>query len=322
MTDHGRVPPKAFFIEPMTAVNVDRLPKGEAWSYEAKLDGYRAVLLKRGEHVEIRSRRNHDLTKTYPAIVAAARSLVADHVVLDGEIVALDAEGRPSFQALQHHSRDHTVVFYAFDALLVGGVDLTGLPLVERRRRLRSMVAGSRVLLSEDLPGTAAQVITAIKALGLEGVIAKRKDSRYVPGLRSEAWLKLKLDKQQEFVVGGYRPGAHGVDTLLVGYYQDRRLLFAAKVRAGFTADLRRQVHDILQPLTVTTCPFTDLPNAKKKSRWGEGITAEDMPTFRWVQPKLVAQIRFVEWTDDAHLRHAAFIGVREDKRAADVRRE
>ena len=129
------------------------------------------------------------------------------------------------------------------------------------------------------------------------------------------------MDRQQEFVIGGYRPGTHGVDALLVGYYAEGALRFAGKVRAGFTPFLRRQVYDRIAAFEIPRCPFVDLPNSKT-SHWGAGVTAEEMSEMRWVRPELVAQIRFVEWTADGHLRHAAFLGVRVDKAARDVRRE
>jgi bifunctional non-homologous end joining protein LigD len=164
-------------------------------------------------------------------------------------------------------------------------------------------------------------VIDAVQSLGLEGVIAKRRTSRYTPGERSAAWIKLKLDRQQEFVVGGYRPGPNGVDALLVGYNEGKDLRFAGKVRAGFTPHVRREVHERLRTLHTSRCPFVDLPNSKS-SHWGGGVTAEQMREMQWVKPVPVAQIRFVEWTADGHLRHAAFLGLRSDKTARAVRRE
>lgn len=308
----------------MTATVVPHLPEGHQWLYELKLDGYRAQIIKHGDRIQIRSRNDKDLTATYPGVAAAAKSLNAASAVIDGEIVAVDSAGRPSFQALQHRSGypDHTTVFYAFDLLHLEGEDLTRRPLEERRALLPRVLKQSGLLLSQDLPGSAAQVTEAVRRLGLEGIIAKRRDSRYDAGQRSGAWVKLKLDKQQEFVVGGYRPGTHGVDALLVGYYDGKMLRFAAKVRAGFTPHVRRDVFAVLKPLHTATCPFGDLPNSTKKSRWGEGITPEDMTTFQWVNPNIVAQVRFVEWTADGHLRHSAFLGLRGDKPARSIVRE
>jgi DNA ligase D-like protein (predicted ligase) len=311
------------FIAPMAAQNVTELPEGPGWDYEVKFDGYRAVLLKAGERVEIRSRNDKDLTRTYPSVHAAARKVKAASAILDGEVVALDSSGRPSFQALQHrtaHPR-HAIVYYAFDLLHLDGTDLMSLPLAARRPKLAAVVAGTGILLSETLHGTAGDVIEAVRALGLEGIVAKRTDSRYVPGERSSSWLKLKLDRQQEFVIGGYRPGTHGVDALLVGYHEGTQLRFAGKVRAGFTPHVRRDVHALLEPLHVDGCPFVDLPNSKT-THWGGGVTAEQMREMQWVAPALVAQIRFVEWTADGHLRHAAYMGLRTDKDARAVRRD
>ena len=307
----------------MAAHVVEALPDGDGWIYEVKFDGYRALLIKNGQRLEIRSRNDKDLTATYPGITTAARNLNADQATVDGEVVAVDGSGRPSFQALQHRSAHpkHAIAFYAFDLLHLDGRDLTAEPLETRREKLADVLEESGILMSADLPGTAAQVIAAVQSLGLEGVIAKRKASRYTPGERSAAWLKLKLDKQQEFVIGGYRPGPAGVDALLVGYYEGRKLHFAGKVRAGFTPHLRREVAAELARLHADSCPFVDLPN-NKPSRWGGGVTAEQMNEMQWLRPVLVSQVRFVEWTGDGHLRHAAFLGLRKDKPAGAVRRQ
>ncbi|MGH9308954.1 MAG: non-homologous end-joining DNA ligase [Vicinamibacterales bacterium] len=317
--------PESFpaFIPPMAAQVVDRLPEGDEWIYEVKFDGYRALLMKNGDRVHIRSRNDKDLTRAYPGVRAAGTRLRAETAIIDGEIVAVDAAGRPSFQALQHRSAHpgHTILFFAFDLLYLDGRALTDVRLDRRRARLTAVIEGSGVLLSEELHGTPARIVAAVQGLGLEGVVAKRKDSSYVAGQRGGAWLKLKLDKQQEFVVGGYRPGPQGVDALIVGFYDGKRLRFAAKVRAGFTPRVRRDVFARLRPLHSTTCPFVDLPHAET-SRWGGGITAEQMREMQWLEPALVAQVRFVEWTGDEHLRHAAFLGLRDDRRPRDVRRE
>ena len=323
MTASSRSRRSPSFVSPMTARLVESLPEGDDWVYEVKFDGYRALLLKDGEEIRIRSRNDKDLTAMYPSIAAAGMRLHASRAVVDGEVVAVDANGHPSFQALQHRSSHpgHSVVFYAFDLLHLDGKDLTGASLRERHRRLSGVLNDSGVLLSTHLPGSAAQVIAAVKSLGLEGIVAKRATSPYTPGERNDAWVKLKLDRQQEFVVGGYRPGPGTVDALLVGYYEGRKLRFAGKVRAGFTPHVRREVLGQLVPLHASQCPFTDLPNSKT-SRWGGGVTLEQMRDMQWLRPALVAQVRFVEWTADGHLRHAAFLGLRMDKAATTIRRE
>jgi bifunctional non-homologous end joining protein LigD len=311
------------FVPPMAAQLVDRLPEGDRWLYEVKWDGYRALLIKRGPQVSLRSRNDKDLTASYPTVAAAAAGIRASSVVIDGEIVALDANGRPSFQALQHRAAigGHVIVFYAFDLLHEDGEDLRRLPLEERRRRLQRVITGSTLLVSDVLEGSAARVVEAVASVGLEGVIAKRKDSRYEAGERSGAWVKFKLERQQEFVVGGYRPGPHGVDALLVGVHQGRSLMFAGKVRAGFTPHLRREVFERLRGLEVERCPFANLPTLRR-TRWGSGVPPEEMSEMQWVRPAVVAQVRFVEWTAEHQLRHSAFVGLREDKKAASVTRE
>jgi DNA ligase D-like protein (predicted ligase) len=307
----------------MLAVLAPQLPDGPGWSYEVKWDGYRALLHKRGTSVRLISRRDVDLTRTYPAIVKAAKSLRVQQVVLDGEIVALGGDGQPSFQALQHRTEagQFAIAYYAFDALDVDGRDLTPLPLSERRDHLSAAVGGSGILLSEPLPGTPRQIEATVRRFGLEGVVAKRLDSRYEPGQRSGAWLKVKFQKRQEFVIGGFRPDGSVVDALVVGYYDKRRLLAAGKVRAGLDARLRRELFERLAPLALERCPFVNLPS-ERTGRWGEGISAEDMGTFTWVKPALVAEISVTEWTGGGSLRHAAFVAMRTDKKPLDVHRE
>jgi bifunctional non-homologous end joining protein LigD len=313
------------FVEPMAARVVEKLPEGPEWLYELKFDGYRALLIKDEEMVGLHSRKDKDLTAMYPRIAAAGERLDADLLVLDGEIVALSKDGRPSFQALQDRGShaSHTIVYYAFDVLHLEGRNLTGEALTKRRALLPRIVGkGGTIRLSQDLPGTATDVVQAVRGIGGEGVIAKRKDSTYKSGERSGDWVKLKLEKQQEFVIGGYRPdGSDSLDALLVGYYAGRELLFAGKVRAGFIPPVRREVVRKLKPHRADKCPFANLPD-DKKSRWGAGITAEEMRKMQWTKPQLVAQIRFVEFTAEGRLRHAAFLGLRTDKEAREVRRE
>ena len=317
--------PPPVFVTPMAAQAVKALPEGAEWLYEPKLDGYRALLLKDEAQIRILSRNEKELAPMYPGVAAAGLHLNAAQAVIDGEIVALAEDGRPSFQALQHRASHpkHLIVFYAFDVLYLNGRNLMGEPLVKRRTQLPEIIGQSPTIrLSRDLPGSAAAIVQALRAAGIEGVVAKRRSSTYQPGERSSDWVKLKLEQQQELVIGGYRAqGSMSLDALLVGYYQGKTLQFAGKVRAGFTPHIRRELLERLKPLAVATCPFVNLPDVST-GRWGGGISAEQMREMRWTRPELVAQIRFTEWTADNRLRHAAFLGLRFDKAASEVRRE
>lgn len=312
----------ARFVSPMAALLVGALPTGREWLYEAKFDGYRALALKDGANVKLLSRKGNDLTADYPAIRKAVAALTAKSAMIDGEIVAFDDSGRPSFQHLHHRSAKPAAIrYFAFDLLHLNGKDLQAEPLEERRAALKRMVAGSDVQFSEELPGTPDDVIQAVTHVGLEGVVAKRRDSRYEPGKRSGSWQKFKVQLRQEFVIGGYKPEHANFQSIVVGYYENRKLRFAARVRAGFTAAQRAALFELLRPLKAETCPFTDLPSSRT-GHWGEGITAEDMKILKWVKPRLVAEIAFTEWTRDGNLRHSAFVGLRNDKDPRNVVRE
>jgi bifunctional non-homologous end joining protein LigD len=307
----------------MLATSATALPEGLLWTYEVKWDGYRTLAVKNGSRVQLLSRNQKDLTRDYPGVVAALRTIRSPDAVFDGEIVAVDEKGRPSFQALQHRTTAGlTVVYYAFDLLSVGQESLLSQPLAARRQRLKLLTLGSSVLLSEPLPGSPERIEREIRRLGLEGVVAKRKDSTYLTGQRSDAWVKVKFNRRQELVIGGHKPNGATLDSILVGYYKDRRLYFAGKVRAGLTPHMRTELLSRLDAFAIASCPFVNLPNSSGRSRWGEGITAEDMKALRWVKPSLVAEVSFVEWTRDGLLRHPVFVGIRGDKPAADVRRE
>jgi bifunctional non-homologous end joining protein LigD len=311
------------FVIPMAAQGVKALPSGKEWLYELKIDGYRALLMKDGGHVEIRSRRDNELTRTYPGVAAETLLVNADQVVLDGEVVAVDDSGRPSFQALQHRGshRGYQIVFYVFDVLHLNGFDLMNVPLSERRALLPQLLEGTGLRQSIELPGSVDEIVAAVRGMGLEGIVAKRRDSIYQPGERSPDWQKLQLQRQQELVIGGYRPDGQNVDALIVGFYDEVGLRFAGKVRAGLVAHLRRDIAKQLRPFHAERCPFVDLPNVKT-SRWGGGVSAEEMRQIQWLRPELVAQIAFVEWTADNRLRASSFLGMRTDKLASEVTRE
>ena len=301
------------------AVSAGTLPDGAAWSYEVKWDGYRAQAIKQGSVVSLASRNLKNITRQFPDVARAASGLRAQSAVVDGEIVALDEQGRPSFQALHHAATEGlSIVYYAFDLLHVNGRDLIREPLDERRAALREVVEGSDVLLSEALPGSAAQIAEAVRGLGLGSVIAKRRQSTYTPGRRSDSWVKVRFAQHQELVIGGYKPSADTFDSLIVGYYEGRRLMCAAKIRNGFTPRLRAQVFERLRPLRVSRCPFANLPSTRS-GHWGEGITADEMTLLQWVRPTQVAEVSFAEWTRDGSLRHASFMALRDDKNARDV---
>jgi DNA ligase D-like protein (predicted ligase) len=315
---------KAKFIEPMLLLRTDRLPEGEAWAYEIKWDGYRAIAFKTGGTVHLRSRNDNDFTSKYPAIVDGLAGLPAD-TVIDGEVVAFDAEGRPSFNVLQNLGTrpDTPLAFFVFDVMLLNGRDVTGEPLSARRKLLETKVLPklrAPVRYMPPLGEPLDVLIHAVKTHGFEGLTGKRRDSRYEPGERSGAWLKMRVNKGQEFVIGGYTIG-NPFDALIFGYYEDGRLLYAARTRAGFTPATRALLAKRFRALTTSICPFANLPE-QRAGRWGQGLTKEKMKDCRWLKPELVAQFEFVEWTADAHLRHSKFIALREDKTARDVRRE
>jgi bifunctional non-homologous end joining protein LigD len=306
----------------MAALLVNALPTGDDWLYEAKFDGYRALALKDGATVKILSRKGNDLTSDYPAIREALAALKTKSAVLDGEIVAFNESGRPSFQHLHHRSANAAAIrYFAFDLLQLNGKDLQAESLTTRRGALEKILTGSDVVFSAELPGSPEDVIQAVSDVGLEGIVAKRRGSRYESGKRSGAWQKFKLQQGQEFVIGGYKPENTNFQSIVVGYYENKKLRFAGRVRAGFTAAQRAAIFEVLHPLKTEKCPFTDLPSSKS-SHWGEGVTAEDMKVLKWVKPALVAEIAFTEWTRDGHLRHSAFLGLRTDKDARSVVRE
>jgi bifunctional non-homologous end joining protein LigD len=310
------------FVEPMAAELVDRLPEGKEWLYEAKFDGYRALAIKDDLRVRIVSRKGNDLTRSYPGVETVVKGLRAESVVLDGEIVAFDEQGRPSFQQLQHRTAKGTAIrYFAFDLLHLNGKDLKDLPLDDRRKQLAALIRGSEVEYSDELLGTADQVVQAVTQVGLEGVVAKRRDSRYEPGRRSGVWQKFKIKNRQEFVIGGYKPENKSFQSIVVGYYEGTKLRFAGRVRAGFSPAQRAAMFELLRPLQMERCPFADLPTGKT-GHWGEGVTEDDMKVLKWVKPRLVAEIAFTEWTRDGHLRHSTFVALRDDKPERDVNGE
>jgi len=313
----------AAFIESMECLAVSKLPDGPQWIYEIKLDGYRAQTVKSDDNLTLFSRRRKSFNRQFPHIVEALSGL-PDNTVVDGEVLALDESGRPDFNRLQNFRAEATRIHYfVFDLLVYQNRDLTRLPLSERGELMRSLLkfGSPRIRISDYVEASAADMLDAVRQQGLEGIIGKRKDSFYEPGKRSGLWIKYRVNRGQELVIGGFLPGTHGLDSIIVGYYKGGDLVYVARVRNGFVPASRLQVFERLQSLVISKCPFVNLPETHR-SRWGEGLTAADMKKCVWTRPALVAQIEFLEWTQSDHLRHSKFAGLREDKNPRTVVKE
>ena len=306
----------------MECLPVAKIAEGPQWTYELKLDGYRLEAVKTGGRVTLYSRRGNDLTHRFDYIAAALGSL-PDDTVIDGELVALDEAGRPSFNLLHNfRSAAAHITFYVFDIMIYEGDNVMLLPLVERRTILAGALSPSdHVGLSQVSDKTAAQMLHFVRSHGIEGVIAKRADSVYQPGKRTGLWTKTRINLTQEFVIGGYIPSHLGVDSIVVGFYKGKDLYYAARVRAGFVPATRRIVFDAIKHLKSAKCPFVNLPE-NEAGRWGQGFTADKMKEAVWIRPAAVAQIEFLEWTGADHLRHTKFVGLRDDKDPRKVARE
>jgi DNA ligase D-like protein (predicted ligase) len=313
---------KAEFIEPMECALVPNLTEGPDWTYEAKLDGYRTIGVRTSSEAILYSRNQKNFTKRFPQIAKALVDL-PDETVIDGEVVALDKSGRPDFHRLQHFTAEASRIHYfVFDLLILKGRDLTSQPLTERRKLLKAIKLRSGwISVSEQFDIAADQMLAAVREQGLEGVVAKRKDSLYEPGKRTGFWAKMRINKGQEFVIGGFLPGPHGVNSIIVGYYRGKYLIYVARTRNGFVPATRRRVYEKLKPLVTDKCPFVNLPETGR-ARWGEILDAEKMKKCVWVRPKLVAVIEFLEWTERDRLRHSKFVSLRDDKNPRDVVKE
>jgi ATP-dependent DNA ligase len=269
---------KADFIAPMLLLRTERLPEGSTWLYELKLDGYRAIAAKSGGTVHLWSRNENDFGARYPSIAKALAKL-PDETVVDGEIVALDETGKPSFNALQNYGSSQTpLIFYLFDVPVLAGRDLRAEKLETRKQFLTEKIfprlTGDSIRPSPVLPGTLDELIRAVKDKGLEGLVAKRRDSRYEAGVRSGAWAKMRVNEGQEFVIGGYTIGGPTFDALVFGYYDGSRLLCAARTRNGFTPPLRESLMRRFRGMETPICPFANLPEARA-GRWGQGLLDE-----------------------------------------------
>ncbi len=297
----------------------------ERWAYEMKWDGVRALVqVDDAGGVRLTSRNELDMTGSYPEL-AGLGAAVGQPALLDGEIVALDAKGRPSFSRLQRrmHVRGHSVqalrtsdpvVLLLFDLLYADGRSLLDEPYLVRRERLEALgLAGPAWQVPPAFHGSGADAVRASQESQLEGVVAKRLDSKYLPGKRSGDWLKIKNVRAQEVIVGGWKPGSGGregrVGSLLLGIPDGDGLRYVGKVGTGFTSDALEEAARLFADRARDTSPFADVPRA-------------DARDARWVTPDLVGEVAFAEWTVDGRLRHPAWRGWRDDKRPDQVVQE
>jgi len=309
-------------LEPMHAELGDKPFNDANWSWEPKLDGYRVLAFVGEQGVMLRSRRGLDLTPSFPRLVAELGQQAARDMVLDGEIVAFDAAGKPSFNALQNRvqlkterelaaaDRDVPAVFYCFDLLHFAGVDLQRRPYRDRRRYLAQCLLPSKLVQLVHASDDGVALHQAALASGFEGVIAKRKDSRYEAGRRSAAWLKVKPTQTADFVIGGYTKGKgarEAFGAILVGYWDGKKLRFASGVGSGFDDRGVTKMLKMLEARRRDSMPFSEKP---------------DVPgPMIWVEPQLVAEVKFQSWTEDDHLRAPVFVRLRDDVDPVTVRR-
>jgi bifunctional non-homologous end joining protein LigD len=304
------------FVTPELALQATTPPSGAGWLHELKLDGYRIQARKDGDKVQLLTRTGLDWTHRMETIAALVGGLPAEKAILDGEVVVLAENGNTSFADLQAAFQEglkKPLSYFVFDLLHLNGHSLRGLPLVERKALLPTLLedGGEFLRLSEHIETSGEVFFEKACELHVEGIISKRAASKYSSG-RSGDWLKLKCVHEQEFVIGGFTlpsNGTHGVGALLLGYYDAKKLVYAGRTGTGFTQKTHRVLRDQLDELRQSAMPF-------------EKLLADARKGAVWVKPQLVAQVNFATWTADNLVRQASFKGLREDKPALDVRKE
>jgi bifunctional non-homologous end joining protein LigD len=309
----GSAPKVTDFIRPMLA-SPDVKPFDDPdWLFEVKWDGYRAVAETGGRDLRLYSRNGLSFLDAYPDVVSELRK-IKRRMILDGEIVALNDRGRPDFQLLQHASQDPSthLVYYVFDLLELNGRDLTGLPLITRKEKLRAVLKdGVHVRYCDHVEARGNDFFAAAVKQDLEGIIGKRKDSMYTKGARGKNWVKIKNHQTQEAVIGGYtapRNSRKHFGALLLGVYEGNKLVYTGHTGTGFDARSLDELMATMKPLVRATSPFST------------PVDANQPPV--WVKPKLVCNVKFTEWTRDGHMRHPVFLGLRADKDAIAVTKE
>jgi len=316
--------PKAPFPEtfsPMLATLVDKPFDDPGWLYEIKWDGYRAVALMDKKEVKLLSRNNKSFNEKFYPVYEAVRQW-GIHAVVDGEIAVMNDKGISNFGSLQNwrSEADGTIIYYVFDIVWLNGYDLKMLPLLKRREILAELVPKEGLIrMSENFEASATEFLEAAKEMGLEGIIAKKADSEYHEGDRTKEWLKIKVNKRHEVVIGGYtnnEGSAKAFSALLVGVFEKGKLQYTGKIGTGFSDALQKELMATFKPLITGENPFNILPDVNKPSRF-----RRDPPhaTATWLKPSLVCEVSYAEITSDGVMRHPSFEGLREDKKAADV---
>jgi len=321
----------AKFLEPMKALLVEAIPQGPHWIYEVKFDGVRALAIKTKNQITLLSRTNKELTKKYSPVAEGLAGLRPREFVLDGEIVAVDENGRSDFQLLQSYEMaggdKPPLFYYAFDLLEVDGKDYKSLALWQRKAILEQMLkeGSSTIRFSQSIRGDSERLVREMQKRGLEGLVAKQRESKYLPGVRGHGWAKIKWTREQEFVIGGYtepQGSRTHFGAVLVGYYEKGKLIFAGKVGTGFNEKMLGMLNRTFAKLQTKDCPFANLPEKPVTTSRSKGLTAREMRRCTWLKPQLVCQVRFAEWTRDNHLRQPSFLGLREDRKPREVVKE
>jgi bifunctional non-homologous end joining protein LigD len=299
-------------LRPMLATLTDKPFDDSDWIFETKWDGFRAIAVAKPGHASLYSRNLIDISRKYPTICQALAS-VTQQAVLDGELVALDEHGRSRFQLLQNAEREKVRLLYCvFDLLYLDGKDLRGKPLLERKTLLKEVLPKSPLLLySEHVVGEGIKAFNKAKRAGEEGVMAKLSASRYHSGVRTRDWLKVKASQEQEVVIVGFtapRRSRKYFGALVLAVREGNRWEYAGRAGTGFDAETLRSLHAMLVPLITETKPIAE--------------KVPDAANTTWVKPKLVAEVKFTEWTAAGEMRHPVFLGLRTDKKATDVIRE
>ncbi len=308
-------------IEPMLAQSTISPPAGDAWLFEIKWDGVRSLCFINSEGMRLTSRRQNAMEQQYPELTILPHHVNAESAILDGEIVTLDDKGVPSFALLQRRitvgdaatiarlSRSKPVVLYIFDLLYLDGYDLRDVPLIERKKLLAEvLIPGELVKLSDHFPGKGAELLALAKEKGLEGILAKRADSRY-EGKRTDCWFKIKIVSQQEFVICGFAEGERDhFGSLILGLYEGQKLVYTGNVGTGFDQAMIREIYKLMEPLITDRVQFKPVPKMLRPATW--------------IEPELVCEVRFSNWTEEGRLRAPVFLGLRTDLDAKDCVRE